>query len=61
MKHYRVGTLFTVLVRCPVHTPVRTPMYGLPLSQSDQTFVPYFNQYTITRRRTTKCMIRNEV
>ena len=25
-----------VLVRCPVHTPVRTPMYGLPLNQSDQ-------------------------
>ena len=23
-------------VRYPVHTPVRTPMYGLPLSQSDQ-------------------------
>ena len=36
MKLYRVGALFTVLVRCPVHTPVRTPMYGLPLSQSDQ-------------------------
>ena len=31
-----VGALFTVLVRCPVHTPVRTPMYGLPLSQSDK-------------------------
>ena len=27
--------LFIVLVRCPVHTPVRMPMYGLPLSQSD--------------------------
>ena len=36
MKLYRVGALFTVLVRCSVHTPVRTPMYGLPLSQSDQ-------------------------
>ena len=31
----RVRALFIVLVRCPVHTPVRTPMYGLPLSQSD--------------------------
>ena len=36
MKFYSVGALFIVLVRCPVHTPVRTPMYGLPLSQSDQ-------------------------
>ena len=25
-----------MLVRYPVHTPVRTPMYGLPLSQSGQ-------------------------
>ena len=25
-----------MLVRCSVHTPVRTPMYGLPLNQSDQ-------------------------
>ena len=25
-----------MLVRCLVHTPVRTPMYGLPLSQPDQ-------------------------
>ena len=25
-----------MLVRCPVHAPVRTLMYGLPLSQSDQ-------------------------
>ena len=33
---YSAGALFTVLVRCPVHTPVRTPMYGLLLSQSDQ-------------------------
>ena len=36
MKFYRVRALFIVLVRCPVHTPVRTPMYGLPRSQSDQ-------------------------
>ena len=25
-----------MLVSCPVHTPARTPTYGLPLSQSDQ-------------------------
>ena len=36
IKLYRAGALFTVQVRCPVHTPVRTPMHGLPLSQSDQ-------------------------
>ena len=36
MKSYWVRALFIVLVRCLVHTPVRTPMYGLPLSQSDQ-------------------------
>ena len=28
--------MFAVSVQCPVHTPVRTPMYGLPLNQSDQ-------------------------
>ena len=27
--------------------PVRTPMYELPLSQSDQEFIPYFNQHTV--------------
>ena len=26
--------------------PVRTPMYELPLSESDQKFVLYFNQCT---------------
>ena len=36
MKFYRVTSLFIMLVRCLVHTPVRTPMYGLSLSQSDQ-------------------------
>ena len=36
MKFYWVRALFIVLVRYPVHTRVRTPMYGLPLSQSDQ-------------------------
>ena len=36
MRFCLVIALLTVLVRCPVHTPIRTPMYGLPLSQSDQ-------------------------
>ena len=36
MKLHWVGALFTLLVRYPVHKPVRTRMYGLPLSQSDQ-------------------------
>ena len=36
MKFYLVRLLSIVLVRCSVHTPVRTPMYGLPLRQSDQ-------------------------
>ena len=31
-----VRALFIVFVCCPVHTPVRTPMHGLPLSQLDQ-------------------------
>ena len=35
-KLYWVRAFFTVLVRSSVYTPVRTPMYGLPLSQSDQ-------------------------
>ena len=35
MKLYLFGALFAVLVRCPVSTPVRTSMYGLPSSQSD--------------------------
>ena len=38
-----------MLVRCPVHTPVRTPMYGLPLGQSDQrircVFESVYNNY----------------
>ena len=42
--------LFIVLLRCPVHTPVRTPMYGLPLNQSDQNirsvFQSMYNKYT---------------
>ena len=37
-------------VRCPVHTPVRTPTYGLPLSQSDQgircVFQSVYNKYS---------------
>ena len=36
MKFDWVRTLFIVFVRCPDHTPVRTPTYGLPVSQSDQ-------------------------
>ena len=36
MKFCWVRALFIVLVRSPVHTPVRTPTYGLPLTQSDQ-------------------------
>ena len=36
MKFYWVRASFIMLVRFPVHTPVRTPTYGLPLSQSDQ-------------------------
>ena len=34
--------LFAVLVRCPVHTPVCTPIYGLPLNQSDRRFFSVF-------------------
>ena len=33
IKLYQAGALLTVLVRC---RPVHTPMYGLPLSESDQ-------------------------
>ena len=40
MKLNRDRALYIVLVSCsvytPVHTPVGTPMYGLPFSQSDQ-------------------------
>ena len=46
------GLLFIVLVRCPVHTPVRTPMYGLPLNQSDQrirsVFQSVYNNVLVT-------------
>ena len=31
-----IRVLFIVLVRYSVNTPVHAPMYGLPLSQSDQ-------------------------
>ena len=41
--------LFIVSVRFPVHTPVRTPIYGLSLSQSDQrissVFQTVYNKY----------------
>ena len=33
---YCVRAMFTLLERCPVHTPVCTPVYRLPLSQSDR-------------------------
>ena len=36
MKFDWVRELFIVLVRYPVHTLVRTPMYGLTLNQSNQ-------------------------
>ena len=36
MKSYWIRALSIVLMRCSVHTPVRTPTYGLPLSQSDE-------------------------
>ena len=36
-----------MLVRCPVHTPVRTPMYGMPLSQSDQRIPSVFQSVYI--------------
>ena len=36
MKFYWVRVLFTVLLHYPVYMPIRTPMYGLPLNQSDQ-------------------------
>ena len=48
MKLYCVGALLTVLMRCLVHTLVRTITYGLPLSQSDQrirsVFQPEYNK-----------------
>ena len=42
MKLYCDTALFAVLVRCLVHTPVCTPMYGLPLSQSDRRILSVF-------------------
>ena len=45
MKYYCVRALFIVLVYCSVH---HRPMYGLPLSQSDQrirsVFQPVYNK-----------------
>ena len=45
--------MFAVLVCCPVHAPVRTRMYGLPLGQSDQRIrcvfqLVYSNYYLLT-------------
>ena len=53
LKLHWLRTLFTVLVRCPVHTPVCTPMYRLSFSQYNRTFFPVFqsvynNIYIIT-------------
>ena len=42
MTFYCVRALFIVLVRYPVHKPVRMPTYGLPLSQSDQIILSIF-------------------
>ena len=42
MKFYSVRALFIVLVRCPVHKPVLTSIYGLSLSQSDQRVLSVF-------------------
>ena len=55
MKLYRVGALFNVLVRCPVHTPVRTPIYGLLLSQSDQRIRSVFQSVY------NKCKLMNDL
>ena len=54
MKFYIVRGLFIVLVRYPVNTPVRAPMYGLPLSQSDQRIRSVFQSvYNDTLLRST--------
>ena len=50
MKLYCVRALFIVLVRCPVHTPFSTPMYGLHLSQSDQGIGPLFQSVYSNRK-----------
>ena len=42
MKLYWVGALFIVSIGCPIHTPVHKPMYGLPISQSDQRILSLF-------------------
>ena len=48
MKLYCVRTLFTVLVRCPLHTPVGTPMYRVPLSQiKSQNFFVFQSVYDL--------------
>ena len=54
MKFYWVRALSIVLVLCPVHTPVLTPTYGLPLNQSDQrirsVFQSVYNKYLYGKR-----------
>ena len=48
MKLYCVRTLFTVLVRCPLQTPVGTPMYRVPLSQiKSQNFFVFQSVYDL--------------
>ena len=47
MKFYWVGALFIVLVRYPVHKPVRTIMYGLISANQIKEFISYINQPTI--------------
>ena len=51
--------MFTVLVRCPVHTAVCTPMYRLPLSLNPKIaeFFLYFNHNTITKFTVAKMFV----
>ena len=60
MKFYWVRALFIVLVRCPVHTPVRTPTYGLPLSQSDQRIRSVFQSVYNNMLLLTNCEVHTE-
>ena len=57
MKLYQVRALFTVLVRYPVHTPFRTLMYGLPLSQSDQRIRSVFQSVYNNKHLLTDCAV----
>ena len=44
----------SVLERCPVHTPVRTPMYRLTLNQSDRRILCVF-QSVYHSKKYSKC------